>query len=91
MSLLSMAIACTLNDPTVWMLAAGLGGLLTGQVMNSKGLSVLQDIFSGGVGALAGVAIAGPILRMARHGTDARAINYPAMVVIASIVLWLES
>lgn len=91
MSLLSMAVAFTLNDPTVWMLAAGLGGLLTGQVMNSKGLSVLQDIFSGGVGALAGVSIAGPILRMARHGTDARAINYPAMVVIASIVLWLES
>ena len=70
MSLLSMAVAFTLNDPTVWMLAAGLGGLLTGQVMNSKGLSVLQDIFSGGVGARAGVSIAGPhpAYGASRHG-----------------------
>lgn len=85
MSLLSMAIAFTLNDPTVWMLAGALGGLLTGQVMNSKGLSVLGDILFGGVGALAGVYVAGPVLRMAHHGTDARTLLASAGVVVTLI------
>lgn len=85
MSLLSVAVAFTLNDPTVWVLAGALGGMLTGQVMNSKGLNVLGDIFFGGVGALVGVYIAGPILRMTHHGTDARTLLASAGGVITLI------
>lgn len=57
MSLLSMAIACTLNDPTVWVLA----------------------------GALVGVYIAEPVLRMTHHGTDARTLLASAGGVITLI------
>ncbi|HKV85487.1 MAG TPA: hypothetical protein VJN88_13085 [Ktedonobacterales bacterium] len=74
MSFLSMAIAFTLNDRTVWILAGALGGFLTGQLLNSKGLNVLGDLFFGSIGALLGVYIAGPILQMTHHGTDARTI-----------------
>lgn len=85
MSVLSMAVAFTLNDPTVWVLSGALGGLLTGQVMNSKGLNVLGDLFFGGIGALIGVYVAGPILRMTHHGTDARTILASAGGVVALI------
>ena len=74
MSVLSMAIAFTLNDPTVWVLAGALCGFLTGQLMNSKGLNVLGDLFFGGIGAMLGVYVAGPIFQMTHHGMDARTL-----------------
>lgn len=86
MWLLSMAIAFTLNDQTVWVIAGALGGLLTGQVMNSKGLNVVGDLFFGSVGALVGVYLAGPLLRMAHHGTDARTLLASAGGVLTLIV-----
>lgn len=53
--------------------------------MNSKGLSVLGDLFFGGLGALVGVYIAGPILRMAHHDTDARTLLASAGGVVTLI------
>ncbi len=68
MSLAASAVSITLNDVALWIFAGAVVGVITGQLMRSKGFGVLGDLLFGAVGAAVANFAAGFVLDMARFG-----------------------
>ncbi len=64
MALASVTVNFTLSDLSVWLILGAFGGLVTGQLMKSKGKLVLGDLFFGLLGGLIGVYAIAPLLRV---------------------------
>lgn len=64
----SSAVSITLNDVALWLLAGAVAGVITGQLMRSKGFGVLGDLCFGAVGAAAANFAVGFVLNLAQYG-----------------------
>ncbi|HEY7781317.1 MAG TPA: hypothetical protein VIC85_14000 [Ktedonobacterales bacterium] len=62
------SISITLNDVALWILAGAVVGVITGQLMRSKGFGVLGDLLFGAAGAAVANFAAGFVIDMGRYG-----------------------
>lgn len=83
MALASLRIDVTLDNFTLLVLAGALLGLITGQLMKSRGIRIVGDLVFGIVGALVGDFVLGPLLGAERFGFT----GYLLFAVAGSIVL----
>jgi uncharacterized membrane protein YeaQ/YmgE (transglycosylase-associated protein family) len=68
MALADVTVNFTLSDLTVWLILGAVGGLVTGQLMKSKGMHIVGDIFFGLLGGLLGVYVVGAFMRTSAGG-----------------------
>ncbi|MGH2517899.1 MAG: GlsB/YeaQ/YmgE family stress response membrane protein [Ktedonobacterales bacterium] len=68
MALASLRIDVTFDNFTLLLLAGALMGLITGQLMKSRGIRILGDLVFGVIGALAFVVLLVPLLGLGRFG-----------------------
>jgi uncharacterized membrane protein YeaQ/YmgE (transglycosylase-associated protein family) len=68
MTLAVGAVSITLNNVALWILAGAVAGVITGQLMRSKGFGVLGDLLFGAAGAAVANFAAGFVVDMGRFG-----------------------
>jgi len=68
MALANLTVNFTLSDLTVWLILGAVGGLVTGQLMKSKGMHMLGDLLFGPIGGLVGVYVVGALMRALAGG-----------------------
>src|SRR5262245_1969844 len=68
MYLANLTVNFTINDLTLWILAGAVGGVGTGRLMKTKGLTILADLFFGVVGGLIGIFVIGTIINVGQYG-----------------------
>lgn len=62
------SVSITLNDVALWIFAGAVAGVITGQLMRSKGFGVLGDLLFGAAGAAVANFAAGYVVDMGRYG-----------------------
>jgi uncharacterized membrane protein YeaQ/YmgE (transglycosylase-associated protein family) len=62
------SVSITLNNVALWLLAGAVVGVITGQLMRSKGFGVLGDLLFGAAGAAVANFAAGFVIDMGRYG-----------------------
>lgn len=83
MALASLRIDVTLDNFTLLLLAGALLGLITGQLMKSRGVRIVGDLVFGVIGALISVLLLVPLLGVGRYGFPGDLL----LAFIGSIVL----
>jgi len=68
MALVDVTVNFTLSDLAVWLILGAVGGLVTGQLMKSKGMHIVGDLFFGLLGGLLGVYVVGAFMRASPGG-----------------------
>jgi uncharacterized membrane protein YeaQ/YmgE (transglycosylase-associated protein family) len=68
MAFADVTVNFTLSDLTVWLILGAVGGLVTGQLMKSKGMHIVGDLFFGLLGGLIGVYVVGALMRTSVGG-----------------------
>lgn len=71
MSILDVSVNFTLSDFAIWLIAGAVAGLATGQLMKSRGVNILLDLFFGVFGAVIGVYVIGALLNVGKYGSVA--------------------
>jgi len=62
------SVSITLNNVALWLLAGAVVGVITGQLMRSKGFGVLGDLLFGAAGAAVANFAAGFVIDMGQYG-----------------------
>jgi uncharacterized membrane protein YeaQ/YmgE (transglycosylase-associated protein family) len=68
MTLADVTINLTLDNLTVMLVAGALAGVITGQLLKSRGLYILGDVFFSLLGILLGVVVLGTLLDIGHFG-----------------------
>jgi uncharacterized membrane protein YeaQ/YmgE (transglycosylase-associated protein family) len=86
MALADVTVNFTLSSLAVWLILGAFGGLVTGQLMKSKGKMVLGDLLFGLLGGLIGVYAVGPLLRVPAGGVTQWLLAIFGGVVVVVLV-----
>lgn len=83
MALASLSINVTIDNFTLLLLAGAILGVITGQLMKSRGMRIVGDLIFGVIGALIGDILIAPLVGADRLGFP----GYLLLAVVGSIVL----
>lgn len=87
MSVADLTVNFTVSNLVLVLIAGALAGLVTGQLMKSKGVNILGDVLFGLVGALLGDFVLAPLLNIGRYGFTAFLLLAVAGAVVLDVVL----
>lgn len=77
----------TVSNLVLVLVAGGVAGLVTGQLMKSKGVHVLGDLIFGVVGAVLGGLFLAPLFNIGRYGFTAYLLLAIAVAVVLDVLL----
>jgi uncharacterized membrane protein YeaQ/YmgE (transglycosylase-associated protein family) len=90
MALANVTVNFTLSDLAVWLILGAAGGLVTGQLMKSKGMHILGDLIFGLIGGLVGVYAVGSLLKAPSGGLTQWLLALFGGVVVVVLVHFVQ-
>jgi uncharacterized membrane protein YeaQ/YmgE (transglycosylase-associated protein family) len=82
MTLADVTINLTLNNLTIMVIAGALSGVITGQLLKSRGLYILGDVFFSLFGMLLSVVVLSTLLDIVRVGF----VGYLLLAIMGAMV-----
>lgn len=87
MALADFTVNFTISNLVLVLVVGALAGLVTGQLMKSKGIHILGDLFFGVVGALLATLFLAPLFSIGRFGFTAYLLLAVGVAVVLDVLL----
>lgn len=87
MALADFTVNFTISNLALVLIVGALAGLITGQLMKSRGINIFGDLVFGVIGAILGDFFVGPLLNISRFGFTAYVLLAIAGAVILDVLL----
>lgn len=87
MTLADFTVNFTISNLALVLIVGALAGLITGQLMKSRGINIFGDLVFGVIGAILGDFFVGPLLNIGRFGFTAYVLLAIAGAVILDVLL----
>lgn len=87
MAIADFTVNFTISNLALVLIVGALAGLITGQLMKSRGINIIGDLAFGLIGAILADFFVGPLLGIGRYGFTAFVLLAIAGAVILDVLL----